>query len=157
MTAAGTGVLAGLREAAAEDAAAVRDLVRAAYARYVPRMGREPATMLADYAEAVRRHRLRLLPDADGRLAAVLETVDRGDHLYVENIAVRPDLQGRGIGAALLALAEAEARGLGRPETRLCTNETMVENLAWYARAGYREVRRWPYRGTDVVDLAKRL
>ena len=57
------------------DAAAIRDLTRAAYAKWIPVIGREPMPMIADYDEAVRRHRFDLLeaggetrrPDRDDR------------------------------------------------------------------------------------------
>ena len=38
-----------VRPAEPEDAAVVRDLVRAAYSKYVERIGKEPAPMLEDY------------------------------------------------------------------------------------------------------------
>ena len=50
-----------LRQAVATDAPAIRDLTRAAYAKWVPLIGREPKPMTADYAEAVRKHRFDLL------------------------------------------------------------------------------------------------
>ena len=39
-----------------EDAPAIRDLTRAAYAKWVPVIGREPKPMGADYDLAVRAH-----------------------------------------------------------------------------------------------------
>ena len=47
-------IRAGLRRATPADASAVRDLTRAAYARWVPVIGREPGPMNADYDLAVR-------------------------------------------------------------------------------------------------------
>jgi hypothetical protein len=43
-----------VRPAKPEDAAAVGELVRAAYSTYVGRMGKEPAPMLEDYAALIR-------------------------------------------------------------------------------------------------------
>ena len=63
-------------------------------------------------------------------------------YLLLDNVAVLPAAQGRGIGARLLALAEEQARGLGLREIRLYTNETMTENLAYYPRHGYAETHR---------------
>jgi len=57
-----------LRPAVAEDAAAIRSLTREAYSKWVPVIGREPKPMQADYAEAVRNHRIDLLY-LEGRLA----------------------------------------------------------------------------------------
>jgi hypothetical protein len=51
-----------LRRAVAADAAAVRALTRAAYAKWVPLIGREPKPMGADYEAAVLRHCIDLAP-----------------------------------------------------------------------------------------------
>ena len=91
-----------LRQAKAMDAAAIRDLTRQAYARWVPLIGREPKPMTADYDEAVARHRFDL-PHVDGVLAALIETICEPDHLLVENVAVSPSFQGRGLGRRLMA------------------------------------------------------
>ncbi len=42
-----------LRQAKATDAAAIRELTRTAYAKWVPLIGREPKPMTANYEEAV--------------------------------------------------------------------------------------------------------
>jgi hypothetical protein len=60
-----------LRRATAEDAAAVRALVRAAYAKWVPVIGREPRPMTANYDEAVHEHLITLLT-IDGSLIGVI-------------------------------------------------------------------------------------
>src|SRR5262252_2834585 len=39
-----------IRKATAEDAARIRAIARAAYAKYVPRIGREPPPMVVDFA-----------------------------------------------------------------------------------------------------------
>jgi N-acetylglutamate synthase-like GNAT family acetyltransferase len=49
------------------------------------------------HAAAIKEHRFDLLY-ADGCLAAVIETVPKGDFLLIENVAVAPSLQGRGFG-----------------------------------------------------------
>jgi hypothetical protein len=45
----------------AEDAEAVRLLVRRAYAKWVPVLGREPLPMIADYDRAIREHAIDLV------------------------------------------------------------------------------------------------
>ncbi|MBI0433174.1 GNAT family N-acetyltransferase [Roseomonas sp. KE0001] len=127
---------AGLRRATPAEAGAVRDLTRAAYARWVPVIGREPRPMTADYDRAVREHRIDVV-ERDGRMVALIELRPEADHLLIVNVAVAPDCQGRGLGRALLAHAEAVARGLGLAELRLYTNSRFLENLRLYARLGY--------------------
>ncbi len=61
--------------------------------------------MTVGYEAAVRQHRFDLLLN-DGVLGAVIETVDEGDQLLIENIAVAPSFQRQGLGQRLLAHTE---------------------------------------------------
>src|SRR5215470_2525271 len=94
-----------MRRAAAADAAAVRALTRQAYAKWVAVIGREPKPMGADYDHAVERHRVDLVY-CKGELAGLIEMIPEADHLLVENVAVAPAFQKRGIGRRLMAHAE---------------------------------------------------
>ncbi len=145
-----------LRPARPSDAPAVAALVRAAYAKYVSRISREPKPMTADYEAVIRDHQVWVLDGAEG-LIAVLELIPGRDHLLVENVAVRPTHQGRGLGRKLLAFAEAEARRQGFAEVRLYTNERFVENIVFYSRIGYRETGRHAYKGSALVFMSKRV
>jgi N-acetylglutamate synthase-like GNAT family acetyltransferase len=89
-----------LRQATPSDAAAIRHLTRQAYAKWVPLIGRELKPMTADYEIAVQRHRFDLL-SSEGVLAALIETVDEGDQLLIENLAVAPTFQRQGFWAVL--------------------------------------------------------
>jgi ribosomal protein S18 acetylase RimI-like enzyme len=126
-----------LRRAGPADAAAVRQLTREAYAKWVPRIGREPLPMTADYDVAVRDHRVDLLYLA-GELAALIVMVDQGDRLLIENLAVAPGHQRRGLGTRLLAHAEAVTAALGHERIWLYTNTRFDGNIALYSRVGYR-------------------
>ncbi len=118
------------------DQARVRDLVRRAYARWVPVIGREPRPMQADYARAVVEHRIDLLVDG-GDLVGLIETDLRSGHLWIENIAVHPDRQGRGLGTQLIAHAVGLARAAGRRELQLLTNAAFLANVRLYERLGF--------------------
>lgn len=152
--AAGEGLL--LRRARVDDAVAMRALLEAAYAVYLPRMGRLPVTMDGDFAATIRDDLVWVLTEQD-RLLAVLHLRSYPDHLFIDDVAVRTDRQRQGIGKRLLAFAESEARRRGYAEIRLFTNATMVENIGLYESLGYREYRREPCRGTDVVYMHKPL
>jgi ribosomal protein S18 acetylase RimI-like enzyme len=130
-----------LRRATSADAGLVRALTRAAYAMWVPVVGREPRPMTADYERAVVEHLIDLW-ETEGSVAALIEMVPAPDHLLIENIAVHPDRHGQGLGSRALLHAETVARGLGLTEMRLYTNALMDANIALYTRRGYREDRR---------------
>ena len=75
--------------------------------------------------------------------------------MLLENIAVLPAVQGRGIGGRLLTVVENHARACQVDEVRLYTHELMTENLAFYARHGFRETGRAQQHGFHRVFLAK--
>ena len=79
--------------------------------------------MLADYDFAVSAHEVWVL-ERDGFVHAVLELIPRETHLLIENVAVHPTVQGRGLGQQLLLFAEEATRRRGLSEVRLYTNET---------------------------------
>ncbi len=148
--------MTGFRRGTVADAAAITALTRAAYAAWVPVIGREPMPMTVDYAAAVQDHRIDLL-HRDGALVALIEMVARPNHLWVENVAVATDAQGQGYGRVLLDHAAAGARELGLGEIRLLTNADFAVNLAFYQRLGFIEQRREPFRGGQTVYYRKPL
>lgn len=145
-----------LVQASQGDAIAIALLTREAYAKWVPLIGREPKPMTADYEEALRRHRFDLLY-AEGKLAALIETIPGEDHLLIENVAVSPAFQGRGYGRHLMAHAEALAARSGVSEIRLYTNKRFTENVQLYFKLGYRLDREEAMNGGVAVHMSKRL
>lgn len=143
-----------LRQGVAADVSAIRELTRAAYAKWIPVIGREPKPMTADYAEAVRNHRFDLLY-REGKLAALIEMIPEPDHLLIENVAVSPPFQGRGLGRMLMAHAEKVAASLGFGEIRLYTNKLFAENVQLYGKLGYRVDREDEFKGGLVVHMSK--
>lgn len=142
------------RLARPEEAATLRDLVRGAYAKYVPRLGREPAPMTDDYAARIAAGQAWVI-ERDGLPLGVLVLEDQADSLLLDNIALAPAAQGQGIGRALIAFAEAEARRRGHPRVTLYTNEKMVENVAMYPRLGFTETHRAEQSGHRRVFFEK--
>src|SRR2546421_5013506 len=143
-----------LRQAVATDALAIQELTREAYAKWVPVIGREPMPMTADYVDAVRKHRFDLLY-VEGKLAALIETILKADHLLIENVAVSPPFQGRGLGRKLMAHAENVAASLGFSEIKLYTNKLFAENVQLYGKLGYRGDREEEVKGGFAVHMSK--
>jgi N-acetylglutamate synthase-like GNAT family acetyltransferase len=145
-----------LRRATSDDVEAIEGLVAESFGKYVERIGRPPAPMLADYAGLLDTSRIWLVEGRDA-VIAVLVTHHQGDHLLLETIAVAPDAQGGGHGSRLLERAERDASEQGLSEVRLVTNEAMTENLVFYPRHGYRETGRGVQDGYRRVFFAKSL
>ncbi|HXV42129.1 MAG TPA: GNAT family N-acetyltransferase [Anaerolineae bacterium] len=145
-----------IRRALPIDAEIVAAITAAAYAKYVPRLGREPQPMSADYNQMLAEHPVWLLCLGD-QPAGLLVLMRAPDHLLIYNVAVSPAYQKQGLGRQLLAWAEKEAHEEGYSLIRLYTNEMMTENIALYQRCGYAEVARESYMGSILIHMAKRL
>jgi len=145
-----------IRPATAHDVAPVQALIEAAYALYIPRIGARPGPMLEDYAALIAQGRVEVFEE-QGQVLGVLVLIAQADGLLLDNVAVSPAAQGRGLGRQLMAHAEARARQLGLEVVRLYTNEAMSENLGLYERLGYRETQRAVQAGFRRVVMEKRL
>lgn len=143
-----------VRLATPADLPAIQAVVGAAYARYLDRMDRPPAPMLADYAAGVESGQLWVTGDP---VTGLIELAQHGDRLHVGNVAVHPSAQGTGLGRRLMEFAEEQARQRGLSRLDLYTNEVMTENQAIYARLGYRETARRTEDGYQRVYLEKDL
>ena len=146
-----------IRPASPADRAAIERLVHEAYAVYVDRIGKPPGPMLDDYAALIAGGAVSVLETDDREIAAIIVLLPKPDHLLLDNIAVRRDSQGQGLGRRLIAFAEAEARRRGFDEVRLYTHELMTENVELYARLGFVETGRGHDAGYDRVFMTKPL
>jgi len=143
-----------IRQAGPEDRAAIEAIVQAAYAPYIPRIGRKPGPMLDDYEVLIADGRVHVLVDGEIVRGLVILIPD-GDALLLDNVAVDPRAQGRGYGRMLLNFAEAEARRAGVRTLRLYTNEAMTENIALYGRLGFVETHRAVEKGLRRIYMTK--
>jgi ribosomal protein S18 acetylase RimI-like enzyme len=146
-----------IRLAEPADRAAIETIVRAAYAVYIPRIGKPPGPMLDDYAALIAAGRVSVIEEAGEEIAALIVLIPKPDHLLLDNIAVRPDRQGRGFGRALIEHAEHETDRLGLYEIRLYTHAKMTENILLYERIGFVETERRHDGGYDRVFMTKTL
>jgi ribosomal protein S18 acetylase RimI-like enzyme len=134
----------------------IRDVVRRAYAMYVPRMGKEPGPMLDDYAARVAEGAAFVL-ERDGDICGALVLLDFPGYLLLDNVAIDPACRGRGLGKILIAFAEGEALRRGYSEIRLYTHECMTENIAMYPRLGYEESHRVTEKGYARIYMRKKI
>lgn len=84
---------------------------------------------------------------------------ERDDVASFGQFAVDPDLQGRGIARALLALVEAEARAVEVTHLACDTSEHASELIGMYARRGFEIVgsTKWNEVNYRSVIMSKRL
>jgi ribosomal protein S18 acetylase RimI-like enzyme len=159
-----------IRVATADDVAAIVELVELSYRGDASRVGWTTEADLLDgqrtdadavaAAIAAESSVVLLTVDADGALTACCHLEARpGDVVYFGMFAVRPGLQGGGVGGALLAHAETFAR---RDYAATSMEMTVIgqrgELIAWYERRGYQrtgETRPFPY-GDERFGLPRR-
>ncbi|MFG2336326.1 GNAT family N-acetyltransferase [Streptomyces yangpuensis] len=146
------------RSAVEADVPELVALVESAYRGDASRAG---WTTEADYLDGQRtdpdgvravidsRDGVLLVVERAGELVACCHIEHRGDHAYFGMFAVRPGLQGAGLGKEILAEAERRARDTwGAGEMRMTVVNVREELIAYYVRRGYRrtgELSPFPY------------
>ncbi|HEX8112668.1 MAG TPA: GNAT family N-acetyltransferase [Kofleriaceae bacterium] len=145
------------RLATAADHETVVACVRAAYTPYIAEIGVAPAPLQDDYAEHIARGRVWLAVCSNDEVAGLMVILIEDEHLLIDNYAVRPEWQNRGISKLLTTIAEQAARRHGLGKLRLYTNAKMTKNLALYRRRGWVEVERRTEHGFDRVYMERSL
>jgi N-acetylglutamate synthase-like GNAT family acetyltransferase len=145
-----------IRRGSEEDVPAIERIVRAAYQHYIPRIGKPPGPMTDDYHARVASGNVWVLV-LDDEIVGLVVLVAEPDSMLLENVAIAPEKQGWGLGRRLIEFAETRARQCGYREIELYTNELMHENLAWYARLGYRQTSHRLDSGFKRVFMSKTL
>lgn len=144
-----------VRTAVPGDLTAIEHIVRTAYEPWVRSIGVRPAPLDSDYAALITRG-VVFVHGAD-EPTGVIVLVPEEDVLLIENVAVRPDRQGQGIGRTLLAFAEVTALRGGRAAVRLYTHSEMAGNLGLYEALGYEVTGHEPLDRGHRVHLRKDL
>jgi ribosomal protein S18 acetylase RimI-like enzyme len=145
--------------ATVEDAPILSNLVNSAYRGDSSRQGWTTETDLLDgtridfraIAEMINRHGTTILKYVeDGTILGCVELEHKGHRLYLGMLTVEPDLQGKGIGKALLGAAEMEARRLKCTRVSMTVISIREELIAWYLRHGYHDTgQRKPFEVPD--------
>lgn len=149
-----------IRRAERGDIPKIQHMVKAAYEKYVSRIGRPPAPMTADYGALMATHDVFVALPVDAYDivgSIVLRADEETKTMHMNNVVVDPSAQGKGYGRALLDCAEAWAKMKECTEMALFTNVRMVENLVLYPKMGYTEVERKTEDGFERVYFRKRL
>jgi GNAT superfamily N-acetyltransferase len=145
---------AGPRLAVKADLEALREVVDAAYRKYLARMDRPPGPMLEDLLPLIEAQAVWVL----GRpIRGLICLIAEEESLLVEIVAVHPDAQGTGQGRQLIEFAQDQVRKIGVPRLWLYTNEAMTENVSLYVHLGFREFDRRRQAGYDRIFMEKLL
>ena len=91
----------------------------------------------------------------DGQLVGSVRGREEGPTVHVERLIVRPDRQGRGLGARLLR--EIEARFPQARRFELFTGHKSVRNLHVYEKFGYRVFREQPVHARLVLVFLEKV
>jgi ribosomal protein S18 acetylase RimI-like enzyme len=145
-----------IRKATLDDFANVRACARAAYSKYIDRIGKVPAPMDADFAAQIEQGIVHVAL-LERQFVGYVVFYREGDHVHLESVAVLPAKSGKGIGRELVRSVERTARLAGLKAVELYTNEAMVENLAMYEKIGYKEIQRRRDAGFKRVFFRKSL
>ncbi|NWF25672.1 GNAT family N-acetyltransferase [Streptomyces sp. PKU-EA00015] len=156
------------RDAVADDVPVLVPLIESAYRGESSRTGwtteadllhgqrTDPEGVLA----VIRAPGSRLMVvERDGEPLACCQLEHRGDAAYFGMFAVRPDLQGGGLGRRVIAEAERSARETwGVREMHMTVISLREELIAWYERRGYRrtgQLSPFPY-GDERFGIPQR-
>jgi GNAT superfamily N-acetyltransferase len=98
-----------IRRATEDDVARIAAIAHAAYIKYVPRIGREPPPMLADFAAEIAAGHVVVIEVARA-VEGYLISWPKMEAYFIDNIAVDPAHQGLGLGRQLMEHAVREAK-----------------------------------------------
>ena len=143
-----------IRAATTVDLPMVRACAVDAYGKYVERIGKKPAPMVADFDEIQSRGDL-FVAEAVGAVVGFVVFYPKDGAMHLENVTVARNVHGTGVGSRLIAFAEACARERGFDKIELYTNEKMFENFSYYESKGYAEIGRCEEDGFNRVFYRK--
>lgn len=114
-----------------------------------------PLTQTLAELEAELRSESGFTARIDGRLVGAIRFVEHDELLLIGRIAIAPDMQGDGLGRALLESAEQASSA---QVSELFTGSLSEANIRLYESCGYEETERVSHGdGTEQVFLRKKL
>jgi N-acetylglutamate synthase-like GNAT family acetyltransferase len=139
-TDAGTGTSVAIRAATAADIETLVPLINDAYRKSESNVF--PETTRTERSDLAGRIGEVLVAERDGRIAGCLHFVIDGDVAHFGMLAADVSLHGSGIGSALIAHVEEQARAAGCRLMRIeVVKEGVPDRIAYYGRRGYRVTR----------------
>ena len=144
-----------IRHAVPNDVPAIRKIAERAYAVYVGRLGKKPAPMIADFEAHIGRDWTIVFENKAVQGYAIL--LERDSSHLLDNIAVDTSAQRQGIGRALIDYIEKFLIEANQEFYDLYTNIVMTENVLWYQKLGFVELKRVEEKGFKRIYMRKDL
>ena len=145
-----------VRAAQLPDAEGLARIAARAYQQYLPLMDRPPAPMQADYSAHIAKDDVFVacLEDRLVGYAVIIRAEDDG--YWLDNIAIDPDVAGRGLGKTLLGWIESWLSE--RTDSyQLYTNIVMHRNIDWYQTLGFKQTGHRTVDGYQRIYFSKNL
>lgn len=135
-----------VRQAAANDIPAINNLVNGGYRGEGSKQG---WTTEADLLDGIRtsegsllamlekKNAIILVADNNTELEGCVYLERQGDAMYLGMLTVKPAIQGKGLGAQLMQVAERKAMDEGCKKMKITVITVRNELIAFYKRKGY--------------------
>ncbi|MEM7072325.1 MAG: GNAT family N-acetyltransferase [Pseudomonadota bacterium] len=154
-----------IRPAHIRDHRQLCDIAIQAYQHYLPLMPRAPAPMHADFKRHIKddlvfvctRTGLETSEEEPQQPIGYLVAISRDHGWWLDNIAIHPHFQNRGLGRSLIDRLEQWFHTHHITSYQLYTNQIMTCNIAWYKRHGFVEIDQRTEDGYQRIYFEKKL
>ena len=146
-----------IRKGTPFDQSQIEKIASKAYKKYVDLIGKKPAPMVADFLKHLNEDYVFVIEDTDNsQILGYAVIVLKNNEYWLENIAVYPTKTKQGFGTQLTRYVE-DFVSKSASTIQLYTNVKMYENIDWYKRIGYSEIKRITVDGFERVYFIKEL
>ncbi|MBA4098550.1 MAG: GNAT family N-acetyltransferase [Rhodospirillum sp.] len=130
-----------IRAARPDEAEAIAALIQRAFGEYRGKLRPESGALLEtpETLKAAMKTGTILLAERAGRILGCVSVRRRDDCAYAGRLAVEPMERGIGVGRALLAAVEAQARQIGSDRLRVDVRLKLRDNRAFFRALGFKE------------------
>ncbi len=151
-----------IREAVPEDAAAIKGILRRAFAEYEHCYTKEGYAATTPGKDGILQRMKQgptLVAIVENKIVGTASAVHKGSGCYVRGMAVLPEARGLGIGYLLLKQIEVLAAHSGSERLYLCTTPFLLSAISLYRRFGFERSNERPHDlfGTPLFTMEKKL